>query len=59
MDGTFTICEEDIDLNEILNRFNNRHPSIQYTLEAEANEELHFLDVRLIRSDLFFTEIYI
>ncbi|CAH8682076.1 unnamed protein product [Schistosoma rodhaini] len=48
MDDTFIICE-DMDLNEILNIFDNFHPSIQFTLEAEANHELHFLGVRLNR----------
>ncbi|KAH9588555.1 hypothetical protein MS3_00005921 [Schistosoma haematobium] len=49
MDDTFIICEEDMDLNEILNIFNNCHPSIQFTLEAETNHEFHFLDIHLKR----------
>ncbi|CAH8564888.1 unnamed protein product [Schistosoma intercalatum] len=49
MDDTFIICEEDMDLNKVLKSFNNCHPSIQFTLEAEANNEFHFLDVRLKR----------
>ena len=49
MDDTFIIREEDIDRNEILNRFINYHHSPQFTLEAEANQGFHFLDVRLKR----------
>ncbi|CAH8657305.1 unnamed protein product [Schistosoma guineensis] len=49
MDDTFIICEEDSDLNDILNIFNNCHPSIQFTLEAETNNEFHFLDIHLKR----------
>ncbi|CAH8534685.1 unnamed protein product [Schistosoma bovis] len=45
MDDTFIICEEDMNLNEILNSLNNCHPSIQFTLEAEATNEFHFFDV--------------
>ncbi|CAH8606789.1 unnamed protein product [Schistosoma guineensis] len=59
MDDTFIICEEDMDLNEILNSFNNCHPSIQFTLEAEANNEFHFLDVRLKRMPNGFLQISI
>lgn len=37
------VCEEYMDLNENFNRFNN-YRSIQFRLEAESNEEFHFLD---------------
>lgn len=50
MYNTFIICKEDRNLNEILNRFSNCHHSLQFNLEAEANEEFHFLDVRLKRT---------
>ncbi|CAH8436738.1 unnamed protein product [Schistosoma rodhaini] len=49
MDDTFIICDDNMDHNEILNIFNNCHPSIQFTLETESNHEFHFLDVHLKR----------
>lgn len=42
MDDTLIVCEE-MDLNEILNRFNSCHQLIQFTLEEEANEEFFLM----------------
>lgn len=36
-----------MDLNDILDRFNDFRYSIQFTFRAEVNEEFHFLGVRL------------
>jgi hypothetical protein len=36
-------------LNQVLNDFNNIHNMIQYTVEKENNNEIHFLDISIRR----------
>lgn len=37
-------------INEILTAFNDFHPSLQFTIETEKNNEINFLDLTLIRN---------
>jgi hypothetical protein len=36
-------------MNQVLNDFNNIHNKIQYTVEEENNNELHFFDISIQR----------
>ncbi|CAH8670780.1 unnamed protein product [Schistosoma curassoni] len=50
MDDTFVVCDNNIDLDDILHTFNSCHPSIDFTLEREQDQSIPFLDVRLMRT---------
>nr|CAJ00247.1 TPA: reverse transcriptase [Schistosoma mansoni] len=49
IDDTFIVLEKEHEKENILNIFNNIHPSITFTLEEEQNGSISFLDVQLTR----------
>lgn len=49
MDDTFVVCNEDSDRDEILQKFNNDHNLIRFSIDSEDNYKIHFLDVLLKR----------
>ena len=49
VDDTFVLCRNKNDAEQILADLNNVHPNIKFTMEAEANDEISFLDLRLKR----------
>ena len=49
VDDIFCIADDNLDLDVLLNQFNLAHPSMNFTLEKEVNNQLDFLDVRLTR----------
>ena len=49
VDGTFVLCRNKNDAEQILADFINVHHNNKFTMEAEANDEISFLDLRLIR----------
>ena len=49
VDDTFVICDNKCDQNVVLQVFNSCHPSIKFTIEAETEETISFLDVRLTK----------
>ncbi|CAH8606449.1 unnamed protein product [Schistosoma rodhaini] len=49
IDDTFVVCDDNIDLDDILHSFNSCHPSIDFTLEREKDQSIPFLDVHLLR----------
>ena len=51
MDDTFIMCDNDVDIDKVLELFNTAHPSVSFTMSEEQNGEIPFLDVLLIRKD--------
>nr|CAH8856951.1 unnamed protein product [Trichobilharzia regenti] len=51
VDDTFIILDVKADKNEMLKKFNDTHPSLIFTCEAEHDCRLHFLDVQLSRRE--------
>ncbi|CAI2735413.1 unnamed protein product [Schistosoma spindalis] len=49
IDDTFIVLEKECDKDNLLNTFNNVHPSINFTSEDEQNNSISFLDVQLTR----------
>lgn len=49
MNNAFIICDEDNNLNKILQEFNNYHRSVTFTMEADLISEFNFLDIFLER----------
>nr|CAX83715.1 reverse transcriptase [Schistosoma japonicum] len=49
VDDTFIVLTDKINTIKILERFNNVHPSITFTLEKEHNDNISFLDILLTR----------
>ncbi|KAH9591590.1 Alpha-(1,6)-fucosyltransferase [Schistosoma haematobium] len=49
IDDTFIVLEKENDKDNLLNTFNNVHPSINFTSEDEQNDSISFLDVQLKR----------
>ena len=50
VDDTFIVCNKKVDAELLLNKFNESHPNIKFTLEHEENGRIHFLDVMINRS---------
>ena len=49
VDDTFIVCNKKVDAELLLNKFNESHPNIKFTLEHEENGRNHFLDVMINR----------
>ena len=47
VDDTFIVCNKIADAELLLNKFNESHPNIKFTLEHEENGRIHFLDVMI------------
>ena len=61
VDDTFVLVEPNTDIQEVLDILNGFHPSIKFTYEAEEDNSLRFLDVRVSRStstNVFTATIY-
>lgn len=50
VDDSFAIIHKD-HYPELLERFNNYHPKLQFTIELEKNNRLNFLDMTLIKNE--------
>nr|VZI46882.1 unnamed protein product [Spirometra erinaceieuropaei] len=51
MDDIFCLTDGTTDTEELVQKFNNAHPSLEFTAETEADNELAFLDVLLHRQE--------
>ena len=51
VDDTFIMCDNDVDIDKVLELFNTAHPSVSFTMSEEQNGEIPFLDVLLIGKD--------
>ena len=49
MDDSFTLCKDNISQQDVLRRFNEVHPPIQFTSEEESDGQIVFLDVLLTK----------
>ena len=49
VDDVFCIADDNLNLDALLNQFNQAHQSLNFTLEKEVDDQLDFLDVTLIR----------
>lgn len=58
VDDCFALIPENMNINYLLQQFNNLHNKIQFTVENEENKTLPFLDVTVIRGDHFKYKIY-
>ena len=55
----FAIFENQLNALSFLGPLNSMHSSLQFAMESEENDRLHFLDVIVIRcDDVFLTTIY-
>ena len=51
VDDTFVICKSREDAELFLEKFNEGHPNIKFTIEHEENGSINFLDVKLSRNE--------
>nr|VZI08282.1 unnamed protein product [Spirometra erinaceieuropaei] len=51
VDDTFCMTSHTTDINGLVRKFNGAHPSLMFTAETEANNEIAFLDVLLHRQE--------
>ena len=51
VDDTFVILKPDNDPHQLLDHLNNQHPRVKFTMEAENNNQIPFLDVLVSRTD--------
>ena len=59
VDDCFVLCKTEDECKEMFNTFNKLHKAITFTIEAEVNNTLPFLDVSILRQNSHFsTSIY-
>nr|VZH96973.1 unnamed protein product [Spirometra erinaceieuropaei] len=51
VDDIFCLADGTTDTEELVQKFNSAHPSLEFTAETEADNELAFLDVLLHRQE--------
>ncbi|VDQ09119.1 unnamed protein product [Trichobilharzia regenti] len=51
VDDTFILADWNVNIDELLLKFNNIYPSLTFTCEEEQENKLHFLDVLLSRRE--------
>nr|VZI45552.1 unnamed protein product [Spirometra erinaceieuropaei] len=51
VDDIFCLADGTTDIEDIVQKFNNAHPSLKFTDESEADNEIAFLDVLLHRQE--------
>ncbi|VDP82091.1 unnamed protein product [Echinostoma caproni] len=51
MDDIFCVTNREHNIQQILKLFNEAHPSLEFTVEVEANNNLAFLDVAVSRKE--------
>ena len=51
VDDIFCVCPIELDLDNTLSVFNNAHPNIKFTYENEHQDQINFLDVRLMKRE--------
>ncbi|VDP91837.1 unnamed protein product [Echinostoma caproni] len=52
MDDIFCVTDRKHDIQQILNLFNEEHPSLEFTVKVETNDILAFLDAAVSRKEL-------
>ncbi|XP_067671794.1 uncharacterized protein [Haliotis asinina] len=50
VDDTFVVLKPDNDPLELLNHLNKQHPTVKFTMEAETNNQIPFLDILVSRN---------
>ncbi|XP_067661013.1 uncharacterized protein [Haliotis asinina] len=50
VDDTFVVLKPDNDPTELLNHLNKQHPRVKFTMEAETNDQIPFLDILVSRT---------
>ncbi|BHF66361.1 hypothetical protein SprV_0200937700 [Sparganum proliferum] len=51
LDDIFCLADGTTDIDDLVQKFNSAHPSLKFTAEAEADNEIAFLDVLLHRQE--------
>nr|CAH8870068.1 unnamed protein product [Trichobilharzia regenti] len=51
MDDTFVVMKDENDAMNILDKFNDAHSAINFTIEKESNDSISFLDVFMVRRE--------
>jgi hypothetical protein len=51
VDDIFIVCSSEVNVNKLLEEFNQAHRAIRFTMEEESNGQIPFLDVLLCRKE--------